>query len=124
MSISVYLANELLDAYLSNGSFAVTAAWMSLHTADPGLTGADEVTGGSYGRQSTAFDAASSGATANSAQEEFTAMPACSITHVGLWDAETTGNFLQGGAITGGSKTVNSGDTVRCAIGGLDVTLS
>ena len=125
MAMSYALANNLLDAYLNATSYSESAdVWGSLHTADPGITGADECTGGSYGRQQIAFDAAANGATQNSAQEEWTNMPACSISYVGLWDAETVGNFLQGGGITGAPKTVNSGDTVRCAIGDLDVTLT
>jgi hypothetical protein len=124
MALAYYLANELLDAYLLQLTFAAAACYSSLHTADPGITGASECTGGSYARQDTAFSAASDGASANTAQEEFTSMPACSITHVGLWDALSASNFMQAGAITGGSKTVNAGDTVRIAIGDLDVTLT
>jgi hypothetical protein len=122
MSISNYLEDELLDAVFSNGSFAVATCYISLHTADPGETGADECTGGSYARQQAAFDTASGGATANTDQEEFTSMPACTITHVGVWDAVSSGNFLWGGALSA-SKVVNSGDTVRIAAGDLDVTL-
>lgn len=122
MSISNYLENELLDAVFSNGSFAVTTVYVSLHTGDPGETGASEATGGSYARQSAAFDAAASGATANSGTISFTGMPAATITHVGCWDALTTGNFLWGGALSA-SKATNSGDTFQIAAGDLDVTL-
>ena len=124
MAMSYALANALLDAYLSAVSYSETQMYGSLHTADPGITGANECTGGSYGRQTIEFDSAASGASANTNQEEWTSMPACTISHVGLWDAATVGNFMQGGAITGGSKTVNSGDTVRLAAGDLDVTLT
>jgi len=124
MAMSYALANALLDAYLRNVSHAEAQQYASLHTGDPGVTGADECTGGSYGRQTIEFDAAASGATANTNQEEWTSMPACTISHVGLWDASTSGNFQQGGSITGGSKSVNSGDTVRLAAGDLDITLT
>lgn len=125
MAMSYALANDLLDAYLNQVSYSEVAdLYASLHTADPGITGASEVTGGSYARQQVAFDVAANGATQNTAQEEWTSMPACSISYVGLWDALSSGEFKQAGGITGAPKSVNSGDTVRCAIGDLDVTLS
>jgi hypothetical protein len=36
-------------------------------------------------------------------------MPAATITHVGLWDASTAGNFLMGGTTT--NRTLGAGDT-------------
>ena len=123
MAMSAYLKNELLDAVINAGSFAVTTVYVSLHTADPSTSGANEVTGGSYARQTASFGAASGGAGSNDAQVEFTLMPSCTITHVGLWDAVTAGNWLWGGALAA-SKVVNSGDTVRFATGDLDVDLN
>ena len=56
MSISNYLENKLLDAVFNATAFNVTGdPYISLHTADPGETGASEVTGGSYARQQAAF---------------------------------------------------------------------
>lgn len=123
MSISDYLENELLDAVFSNGSFAVTTVYVSLHSGDPGETGAAEISGGSYARTSDTFSAAASGATDNDSNIDFTSMPSCSVSYVGCWDASSGGNFLWGGAVTGGAKSVNSGDTFRIAAGDLDVTL-
>lgn len=123
MSIGNFLENELLDAALANGTYVTTNVYVSLHTADPGETGTSEVTGGSYGRQGPeSFSAAAAGASANSTQIDFTSMPAVTVTHVGLWDAATGGNFLWGGALDT-SRTLNSGDTFRIAVGDLDVTL-
>ena len=45
MAVSTYMKNAVLDAF-----FGVGAVMMSLHTADPGTTGANEVTGGYYAR--------------------------------------------------------------------------
>ena len=101
MSISNYLENKILDAVLRNVSLAVTTAYVSLHTADPGETGANEATGGSYARQSVAFDAAASGATANTSAINFTGMPSATIMAVGVWDAATVGNCLWTGWLGG-----------------------
>lgn len=122
MSISNYLELEILDKVFRNSDFSVTGTYVSLHTGDPGETGASEAAGGSYARQGSTFDVASAGATANSGNIQFTGMPAATITHVGLWDALTVGNFLWGGALTA-SKTTNSGDTFQISTGDLDIAL-
>lgn len=122
MSLSNFAENELLDALLGNGTYNSTATHVSLHTADPGETGTSEVTGGSYGRQSAAFGAAAGGTTSNTGTLSFTTMPAVTVTHVGIWDASTGGNFLIGGALTA-SRTLNGGDTFQIATGDLDVSL-
>ncbi|HEX7050016.1 MAG TPA: hypothetical protein VF188_07350 [Longimicrobiales bacterium] len=122
MSISNYLELKLLDAVFNATAYSVATPYVSLHTADPGETGASEVSGGSYARQAGSFAAAAAGATSNDADLEWANMPAATITHVGIWDAATAGNFLWGGALAT-SKTVNAGDTFRVAAGSLDVTL-
>lgn len=117
------LAHQILNKVLRNTDFThPTTVYVSLHTADPGETGASECSGGSYARQACAFDAPASKATSNSADESFTNMPACTVTHAGLWDASSAGTFLWGGALTA-SKVVNSGDTFKLPAGDLDVQL-
>lgn len=95
---------------------------VSLHTADPGETGANELVGGSYARQTVTFNAASAGQITNSASVDFAGMPAATITHVGLWDSAGTPVFLGGGALTA-SKTVGAGDTFSLPAGQLTVSL-
>ncbi len=123
-TLSTYLGNKLLDHVLRNTAYSQPATvYASLHTADPALTGANEVTGGSYARQAAAFNAAAAKATANSGTIDFTGMPAATITHVGLWDALAAGNFLWGSAVTA-NKTTEAGDTYQIAIGDLDATVT
>ena len=50
-------------------------------------------------------------------------MPACTVTHIGIWDAASSGNLLYHGAVSS-SKTVASGDTISLAVGQLTVTLA
>ena len=103
-----------------------TGAYVSLHTADPGNTGANEVSGGAYARQSVAF-AQLSGPNptvdANSAIVTFAAAtaPWGTITHFGVWDAATAGNNRGSGALST-PKAVNSGDTARFAANALTIT--
>lgn len=126
MSISNQWENEILDHIFNNSAApAVTTPWVSLHTADCGETGANEVTGGSYARQSAGFGAAAAGAVANTANIDFTGMPAVTVTHAGIWSSSTataSANFIWGGALTA-SKSVGAGSTFRIATGDLDVTL-
>ena len=106
-----------------------TGAFVSLHTADPGNTGANEVTGGGYTRMAATF-AQLSGPNptvdANSAIITFPAATAdwaagAPITHFGVWDAATAGNNRGSGALTT-PKAVHSGDTARFAANALTIT--
>ena len=122
---STYWRNAVIDTMTSGGSgISAITPYVSLHTADPGLTGTSEVTGGSYARQTVAFSAASSGATANTGAVTFTDMPSATITHVGLWDSLSGGNFLYGDVLTNGSQIVNSGGSFEFPIGDLDLSES
>jgi hypothetical protein len=103
-----------------------TTAYVSLHTADPVDTGANEITGGAYARQGPiTFTNAGSNPTvaSNSAIVIFpTATGAWgTITHFGIWDAATAGNYRGSGALTA-SKAVNNGDTARFVTGALTIT--
>lgn len=112
MAKSTYLKNKLLDHELGTTTWTKPTVFLSLHTAQPDPTGtpSNEVTGGSYARQAIAFSAASGGSTSNSGNVSFSSMPACTITHWGLYDASTAGNLLMYGTLAA-SKVVNSGDT-------------
>jgi hypothetical protein len=133
VSMSNYLENEVLDHILrgTSGAWtAPTALYLSLHTSDPGEAyTSGEVSGGSYVRQVVMFSAAASGASALSptasgaypgSYVEFTGMPAATVTHLGIWDASTSGNLLCSGALTA-SRAVSAGDSLR--VTSLTVTL-
>lgn len=112
MPLSSYLRSALLNHYLGGSAYPQPTPRISLHTADPGLTGLNEVAGGSYARQKPSFAAAMpNGTKALSADVLFTGMPACSVTHVGIWDAANGGNFLQSGKLATAPNAVNAGDT-------------
>lgn len=79
--------NLLLDALAA-------ADYISLHTADPGLTGANEVTGGSpaYARKALTWSSAANGTKSISNQPVFD-VPATTVAYVGLWSAVTGGTY-------------------------------
>ena len=77
-------------------------SWVSLHTADPGITGASEVTGGSpaYARKQTTWTAGTADGVSNGSQVTFDA-PAGTYTHAGVWTAVTAGTFVGSVALSG-----------------------
>lgn len=125
-AFSAYLANELLDHVLKNLAFtAPTTIYVGLFTAGTNLetnSQVNEVTGGSYARQTIAFDAAASSITQNTSDVTFPTATANwgTITHACLIDALTTGNILYWTALTA-SKTVNNGDTFKFLAGDFQV---
>lgn len=129
-AISDYLENKLLDHVLKGTSWAQpTNIYLALHSADPtdvGTTG--EISGGSYARQliSSSFAAAASGSKASNADISFTNMPACTVSHVSIWDTVsggTSANVLWQGSLSA-NKTVNGGDTFKILSGNLTCTLA
>lgn len=122
--LSNYIVDELINHLLRNTAYtSPTTIYVSLHSAAPGETGANEVSTGSYARQSCAFNAPVDGVTANTSAVTFTGMPAGDVHSVGLWDASTLGNFIAGKALTGGTVTLPSGATFEIPAGDLDFTL-
>lgn len=87
--------NLMLDA-LRGTNPTVALAYASLHTADPGDTGANEVTGGTpaYARKAVTMGAASAGAIAATNQPVFDVPGGTTVTHVGFWSAVSGGTFL------------------------------
>lgn len=77
----------------------VLATHVSLHTADPGTTGADEVTGGSYAREAVTWAAASGGSKTSTGALTFQIPASTNFTHFGLWSASSGGTFRGGGVL-------------------------
>ena len=103
-----------------------TTAYVSLHTADPGTTGASEVSGGAYARQGPiAFTNVGSEPTvaSNSAILTYPAATAAwgTIGWFGIWTALSGGTFQGSGALTA-AKSINVGDTARFLAGALTIT--
>lgn len=82
--------------------FTAAAPYASLHSADPGSTGANEITGGSpaYARKSVTWAAAASGSASLSAAPVFDVPAGATVSHFGLWSAATSGTFRGGGALS------------------------
>jgi hypothetical protein len=124
---SDFLENKLLDHALATTAYtAPSNVYVSLHTGSPGDAddGANEVSGGSYVRKEASFGSAASGSASTDATITFDAATANwgTITHIGIYDASTSGNLLFHGAVTT-SKTIESGDTFQISSGNLTISL-
>lgn len=112
--------NDVLDHMLgvAQWSYSATQRTMSLHTGDPGEDGsANEVTGGSYSRQDVTFSVAANGISSNTNKVEFTLLPACTVTHAGVWDGAS---LVCAGALNS-SVDVSAGSKIYFNPGDVDV---
>jgi hypothetical protein len=125
MSFSNYLETELLDHVFTNSAYtAPSTLYLALFTGAPGEAGGGtEVSGSGYLRQTAAFTVSGNTAT-NSASIEFPTATGSygTVTHVGVFDASSSGNLLCYAALSA-SKAIESGDVFRVPAGDLDVTL-
>lgn len=79
--------------------------WISLHTGAAGTTGANEATGGGYGRQQSTLTSGSTGTVSGSA----VTIPCAAGTYVegGVFSASTAGTFVGSAAFSGGNVVVS-----------------
>ena len=68
-------------------------AWVSAHTADPGTTGASEVSGGVYTRVQASLPAGSNGS-GTAAAVNIPIPAGAEVKYLGVWSAQTGGTFI------------------------------
>lgn len=75
-----------------------SATYVSLHSGDPGTTGANEITGGSpaYARKSATWGTPSNGSVSLSSSVQFDIPSGVNVSHFGTWNAATSGSFVGG----------------------------
>ena len=128
-ALSDHAEKLLLDWMMTTGSATRPTAWyVGLFTAGPSDSGGGtEVSGSGYAREAVTFAAASTpgGTTSNTGDVSFTAAGGNwgTITHIGIFDASSSGNLLWHGAMTA-SKIVNDGDTLQFSTGNIDLTIA
>ena len=123
--------NSLLN-YLFAGSaisYANGNFYVSLHTGDPGETGANEVATSvaGYARKNhTSWTTSTAGTLSNNGDITFDtitdASDSATVTHVGIWTAASSGTFICGGSVTT-SKTIALNDIPKILSGELDISL-
>ncbi len=115
MSITRHFASEVLKQYLRG------ELYLSLHTGDPGETGANEVAGRAYRREACgdAFKESADGLFLNARELEFYDLPTCDVTHVGLWSGQRLIWSEQSESV----RNVKSGDSIRFGEGKIGFSL-
>lgn len=114
MPATTYTGNKFLDLILRGVEFIPpTNVFLALHTGNPGLNGANELSTSEWPAYvrvdcaqgaaiDTGFTAAASKATKNAKQLLFATMDgpvAVTVTHWSIWDAAVGGNCLWAGAL-------------------------
>lgn len=127
------MANELTDAgellaldFLNGNTATITGPLkLALLTAQgTDAAAGTEVSGGSYARQNITFGAAAAGSASNSGALSFAGMPACTIVGFAIYDSTGAPKRLWEIPRTGGSATVNAGDTVTVAVGAITLSIN
>jgi hypothetical protein len=124
MGVGVVFANSILNYALRGGTIP---GFLSLHVAEPQPLAATpnlhEVTGSGYAREplmTTDWSAAVDGTIESDNAVTFPPAGASwgTVTHVGIYDALTSGNLLWWGALAT-PRAVSSGDTISFPVGNL-----
>jgi hypothetical protein len=107
------LANKVLDGITRTGSFPTAGTlFVKLHTGDPGSAGASNASSVTTRSAATFGSAASGGVGTMTNTPSWSMTGTETISHISLWDASTSGNFLWSVALTA-SKSVSNGDTLN-----------
>ena len=127
MSFTNFLETEILDHVFAGAAYtAPSTLYIGLFTAisDGEAGSVTEVSGDAYARQTMAFTT-SGATTSNNAAVEFPTATGSwgTITHVGIFDASTSGNLMVYATLTA-SKAITTGDVFRVPSGDLDITLN
>lgn len=135
---STYTKNNILKALLQGTALPLPAGtYVSLHTGDPGATGANEVSLGNWpgyvrrkaegvGAMGSGWTTPTTGVSANTNQLTYPSNnggASVTVTHFAIWDALTTGNTLDSAALTT-SRTLSVGDILVFDVASLTVTVS
>jgi hypothetical protein len=114
------------NALQSPGGMLATATtyYLSGHTASPGTTGANEISGGTYARQAVVFSAPAAGSTGNTAAISLPIPASTTCAYVGVWTAVSGGTYLIGAQLGTAVVTGGSAGTATFAIGAVTFAAS
>jgi len=112
MSLTTAVKNAMLDA--------ITITDMSLHSGFPGLTGANEISGGTpaYARKTVTYAAASGGTRTTSASINFDVGAGHTIRWVGNWNSATFIGYSPNGGTPKEFVATPSTDLINCTAHG------
>lgn len=115
MALNNTAKNLMLDSLASN------LLLLSLHSGDPGATGANnEISGGTpaYARKAITWNSAASGALDSSSQPEFDVPSGVTVAYVGYWSSD--GNTFYGSKAVTNETFASQG---KYRVGDVDISL-
>lgn len=125
MSATNYLETKLLNHVLGNGAYTPPTLYVGLFTSGTGLEEGSvlsEVAGNGYARVAASafggYTVATGNTSSNAGHIEFPTATANwgTVTHIGLFDASTSGNLLLPSALTT-PRDIQAGDAMRINAG-------
>lgn len=107
--MTVGFAASVVNGWL-DGTFSTTNAWVKLHTADPGASGATAAAAGDTTRKQATMASASAGSKAmtGTAGPWTNVSTTETLTHISLWSLVSAGTFQGSAALTGSQAWVNT----------------
>jgi len=131
-NLSSYAERKILDHLFKNTAYTSPSAYIALFTTDPtDSASGTEVSGNGYARvqidtvMSSATTGSDNSSITNGSNITFAAASGGAfgtITHIGIFDAATTGNLIAHGALAA-SKVISDGDTFQIQTGNLTITI-
>ena len=131
-ALSTYAELKVLDLLFKSTAYTAPSAYIGLFTTSPtDSASGSEVSGSGYARiqidnkMSSATAGSDNSSILNSSTITFAAASGCSwgsITHIGIFDALSSGNLLAHGALLA-SKTIGDGDTFSISSNNLTITI-
>jgi len=130
MSFTNYLETEILDHVFAGAAYTAPGThYLALFTAvsdgEAGSVTEVSTSGTAYARVAVSFST-SGDTTSNSGAVEYATATGGgfgTVTHVGVYDASTSGNLMCYATLTA-SKAIAAGDVFRVPAGDLDITLN
>lgn len=115
--------NAALAGPLGTAGATNIIPYLSVHSADPGTTGASEISGGTYARQSETWGTPGSGSVANTNSISVPIPASTTAAYVGHWTAATAGTYGVGAPLSS-SVTFNTAGTLTFAAGADTISIS
>lgn len=97
--LSAARANSILNVLRNTAYSAIATPFVKLYVGDPGASGAANAAAATT-RNAITWNAPSGGSMTLATLSAFTGTTSETITHIGIWDASTAGNFIESWALT------------------------
>lgn len=113
MTTTDYLKNGIADSVCRNAPLIISGLYASMHDGSPGAAVTENAVAAADGRgQITLAEAVGGVATSTGGPATWVSEEAATITHIGLFDAQTSGNAL-GYTVVDAPQAIAEGDTVQ-----------